>query len=392
MTDRPTTADPVAPRRRWKTLALFAGGIAAGLLVAEVVLSLIDRPRFYQPHTFPPQFKPVGDPDAEGWLRHVNMPSDRIRFIYDGDPRGYFGPGNAVEHATNSLGFRDDEFPLLVGADGSITAVERKSPGEFRVVFLGDSVTFGEGVRREDTFVERTRELLDRGLASGNLQVETFNFGVGGHNASDAAWVLDQFALKLAPDLVVLVIGPNDAEEPLLRGDAASRTVIRQPRSIEPLLDRLSQPPDRWYYRPRLTRLAWQFVAARERADATISYYRSICREDEPGWQRCRDALARVRERCRERGIPLRIVIVPILLRLDDYPLAEIHQRLKPPGVHPVVVIDLLPHLAHLGAADLVVHPSDPHPNERVHSIAARVLSRNVIDSLRHDELKPPGE
>ena len=76
-----TTVPGDAPRwkRRVTTVAI---SLAVAVVITETALWLGDWPRFPQPHTFPPQFMLVGTPDAEGWIRHVNKPSEKIRFRY----------------------------------------------------------------------------------------------------------------------------------------------------------------------------------------------------------------------------------------------------------------------------------------------------------------------
>ena len=86
-------------RLLFATLVLFLGA-------AEAVLWLLGLPEKHRPHSHPPQFWAFPDTD----YLYLNLPSSRIRFVYDGDPRGYFGPGKQVDHHTNSLGFRGGEF------------------------------------------------------------------------------------------------------------------------------------------------------------------------------------------------------------------------------------------------------------------------------------------
>ena len=206
MTDLPgqITIDSPTPRR-WRTrLGLGLGGLIVGLLMAEILLWSSDWPDFPQPHSFPPQFMLVGRPDEQGWVHHVNKPSETIRFVYDGNPRGYFGSNNEIDHLTNSLGFRGDEFPLQEKADGSIEAVSKKPAGTIRLVFLGDSVTFGEGVKRQDTYVEQAAMRLRNTWGPEGRQVEAYNLGVGGHNSRDALWTWQRYGRHLEPDAIVL--------------------------------------------------------------------------------------------------------------------------------------------------------------------------------------------
>ena len=209
MNDLPEPITTGRPGRgRWRTrLGLGLGGLAIGLLMAEVILWSSDLPQFPQPHSFPPQFMLVGRPDEQGWVHHVNKPSETIRFVYDGNPRGYFGSDNEVDHVTNSLGFRGDEFPLREKADGSIEAVSEKPAETVRIVFLGDSVTFGEGVKQKDTFVEQAAARLRETWEPEGRRLEVYNLGVGGHNTGDAAWTWQRYGHQLEPDVIVLEMG-----------------------------------------------------------------------------------------------------------------------------------------------------------------------------------------
>src|SRR5262245_9955658 len=72
----------------------------------------------------------------------------KLRYRYLGGRWGYFDDQHSVTVAFNSLGFRDDEFPV------------EKQPGELRVLALGDSFTHGQGVQARDSWPE----VLERGL------------------------------------------------------------------------------------------------------------------------------------------------------------------------------------------------------------------------------------
>jgi hypothetical protein len=74
-------------------------------------------------------------------------------------------------------------------------------------------------------------------------------------------------------------------------------------------------------------------------------------------------------------------VLFPILHRLDDrYPFRGIHeslqQEIESTGA---LFVDLLPELVGKDESELWVHPTDHHPNEIVHKIAARKLAEALI-------------
>lgn len=353
-----------AARRPWarRALALVAGLLLA-VVVAELGLRLAGLPRFYLAHSSPPQFSSLGL--ADDVLMYRNKESTLIRFVYDGDPRGYFGPTARVDHFTNALGFRGSEF-------------RTKAEGALRLAFLGDSFTFGEGVRYGDTTVDVTRRLLDEALG-GARDVETLNFGVGGHNSVQARYVLEAFALPLEPDVVVLGYVLNDAEAPLLKWNANQERIVRRAIAAEEVS--APTPPEGLLYRSAIARLVWKTRQGGARTEATIAAYRGLYVDDAAWWARNRAALSDLVGTCRERGIACYVLGWPVLLRLDEsYPFRDLHD-----AVGAVVEdaggtwVDLEPVLRGRSAASLWVHPTDHHPNEVAHALAAEALVERLV-------------
>lgn len=383
MNSETTTPDPeMSPsaRPRKHRLAMTAGGLFVAVLLGECLLWLVDQPRFSKPHTFPPQFKLIPPPDDEGWIRHVNKPAETIRFRYERDPRDYFGADRTVEHVTNSLGFRGGEFPLAEQADGRIQPAGEKPAGTIRIVFLGDSITFGEGVHDNDTFVERVAGKLGPELAASGRRLEVYNLGVGGHNASDAVWTWQRYAVHLDPDLVVYTFTLNDAEERLFRIDANGEEPGRVPRSIERHRNRLSRSPDGWPFRSRLVRGAWSLWAANQLDTATAAYYRATFSETTRGWKSCAasiDALQQIEP-------PLLVAVFPLLFDLANHPFRAIHERIAA-RCGRATVADLWEPLARRAAGEtrrLWVDPADQHPNEIAHATVARQIAEAIRPML----------
>ncbi len=102
--------------------------------------------------------------------------------------------------STNSFGFRGPEWPRL------------KPPNTTRIALVGDSHTFGFGVDAARTWGELLRGRLQARLGR---NVEVLNFGVNGYNSRQQAAVLEELALPLAPDLVIIQVSSNDHEAAL---------------------------------------------------------------------------------------------------------------------------------------------------------------------------------
>ena len=98
----------------------------------------------------------------------------------------------------NSLGWRDREIPI------------QKQEGTFRIVVVGDSITFGWGVELEETYVKQLEAILR--LKTPDKNYEIINMGIEGIGLYDALQILKRYGLKFRPDLVLLGFYLNDAK------------------------------------------------------------------------------------------------------------------------------------------------------------------------------------
>lgn len=80
-----------------------------------------------------------------------------------------------------------------------------KDPETLRIMIVGDSLTYGEGIAEEWTF----SRLLERTLQKSH-RVEVINLGHRGFQSEDILGVLYQFLPQVDPDLVVYAVCLND--------------------------------------------------------------------------------------------------------------------------------------------------------------------------------------
>jgi len=106
--------------------------------------------------------------------------------------------GLKVRLRANALGFRSADLP------------RKKAPGVFRIVFLGDSTTFGWGVEAEERFSER---LVARLNARGDgRRYEAINLGIPGYTSWHGRKAFEYFGLPWSPDMVIMSFGANDGK------------------------------------------------------------------------------------------------------------------------------------------------------------------------------------
>ena len=163
-------------------LGLLALGLAAALLLAEGVLRVTGlAPEVAYVEKW--RMRLSGNPKI-GFEPIPNLDSTdaSIQFF------GYRG-------LSNSLGFRDREHPV------------EKPPGRKRIVVLGDSLTAGLWVEKdEDVFPA----VLERNLAAAGRAIDVLNFGVLGYNTQQEVETLREKGLRYGPELVVLAYCLND--------------------------------------------------------------------------------------------------------------------------------------------------------------------------------------
>ena len=352
-----------------KRLLLAGCGMVLAVIAAEVALRALGLPRTYLRHSEPEQFLFVGAGTTNAF--YVNRPSSRIRFVYDGNPRGYFGLENEIDHEVNGAGFR------------ALTEYKVDKPEHtLRVAFLGDSFTFGEGVRFQDTYPEAAAAALRQAAGAGRVLFECPNFGVGGYNTAQELQLLRQIVLPLQPDAVVLGVTLSDAEPPLFTVDPRDGQPVRRPQEAAavPEGEDAAQPPN-LLFGSRVARAVWLGAHRRETARRTIAYYRALYGQGSPGWQTNREAMRQFVATCGDQGIPCVVILFPVLLDLGDrYPFQKIHDAIAAnlTGL-PVAFVDLLPLLRGRNAAALWVHPTDQHPNEIVHGIAGKAAAAALM-------------
>jgi hypothetical protein len=141
---------------------------------------------------------------VEAWVRWRWDPTKGSPGFFEADPMrrqrlaaNYTGWFAGVPVHVNSLGFRDSrDYALL------------KGPTTFRILVLGDSVTFGHGSVSEHTYPF----LLEQRLKSWRPDVDwqVWNLGVPGYNTSQELAHLLQVGPAYMPDLVIIGFFEND--------------------------------------------------------------------------------------------------------------------------------------------------------------------------------------
>ncbi len=286
----------------------------------------------------------------------VYQPNTAFSSVYDpvGEDRGYLKPDGRVSYRINEHGFRGG--PLSVD----------KQAGTFRVVCLGDSITFGEGVREEDTYPARLEKLLAASMPGRAVQV--VNAGVQGYGTREEVALYFARCTKLKPDVVTLGFFLNDVTdfgETIRQNDERTRDLSRSG------LGKVSK--------------IWEMIERRHRATELQEQYFETTRRSFNGenWQVAKQLLAMMEQQSKQDGFRFVVVLFPILWGLDGvYPFEDLHARVaaacQEAGCD---FFDLLPVYRGRRPESLWVHATDQHPNEIAHALAAERIAAVLTNS-----------
>lgn len=104
-----------------------------------------------------------------------------------------------VVYQINSLGLRDTQIS------------QEKPPNTIRLLFLGDSFTYGTGVNLERSFVKKVESNLNENFTSQNFQA--INTGVSAYTTINEYLYLKTKGINLSPDIVLVALNMTDFVE-----------------------------------------------------------------------------------------------------------------------------------------------------------------------------------
>ena len=160
---------------KWKESSLLLASVCLSVVLGEVMLHVIDHP--------------WSQPVLKTWLEPAELLGFRL-------PSNFEGRGIVDEYIkTNSQGLRDVEH------EG------KKEGGTFRILGLGDSFTFGWGIKLEESFLKQLEKRLIQEMGR---PVETINAGVPGYGLNQYYLYLKHIGIKYQPDVVVLSYFADD--------------------------------------------------------------------------------------------------------------------------------------------------------------------------------------
>lgn len=238
----------------------------------------------------------------------------------------------STQWETNRLGLRDKEYP------------KTKSENTLRIALLGDSITCGWGVLREERFEDLWEESLKNSLKASGQDVEIWNFAIPGYSPGQRWKHFEILAKDLEFDLVVYQATTSD---PGWDSRRMSHFLTKGIGADDPL------------YADTLKAAGFVASASRtENRDALLPW----------SWTIVQGVYRRIVQGCHERGIPVAFVLIPkVGANLTRTEIRALLSKAQTAGFD--FVTDITSAYQGLDSGKLEVAPGDYHPNPFGHKI-----------------------
>lgn len=248
----------------------------------------------------------------------------------------------------NSDGLRDRDYPV-------------SKDGKYRIIFLGDSLTFGWGVEQKDSFADILENEMNK-----YYPAEIINFGAGNYNTEQEVNLFLEKGLKYNPDKVVVFYFINDAE-------------------VTPAKSRL------WFLGySELISFYWSrihiFMNKYFPSESYKDYYSDLYKEGQKGWINTQRAFLQLKDICAEKNIALQVVLLPELHDVDNKVFKkeynEVSAFLKDNSISSLNLATLF--AGNDNPIGLWVSYDDAHPNK----IAHRAIADGTLQFIMKKDVK----
>lgn len=276
------------------------------------------------------------------------------------DNRSYFAlRWKRANVQLNALGYREREIDAT------------NASGAYRVAFIGDSFTFGQGIATH----ERMTNLLERELRARGRNIEVLNFGNAGDNTADQIVALRKLLPHVRPNFVVLQWFVNDVELPAssssarpANGPSGSPSLVNEVKSGMRHISAL-------YF---LAAEVWH-AALTEMGRGYLEDMRQRFGDpSSPASLRAEAALAEFVRTSRDAGVPVGFVLIPHLGMSEETgsPFDFLHDRVAAfCDREEIPLVDLRkafnPYLRGSRYAELWVNRFDSHMGPLANRLAA---------------------
>jgi hypothetical protein len=242
---------------------------------------------------------------------------------------------------------------------------EKKKEGEFRILALGDSYTWGDGVSDKTKLWPEVLEKDLRGIYKRN-NINVINMGICGFTTVNEFELFKKVEHTVEPDLVIIEYLIND---------------------VLPSGPNLTSVGEEWLSKSnRLNLIPNKKIHALQRNMADSLGWPDLYSDDFPGWIACKKAMSGFGYWSSLTKVKVVLALFPVFCNgrwsVQTYPNENLYDKAyraaESSGLNAMY---LLP--AYIAKdknfKEWTVSPTDAHPNEEAHAIAAEAIGDFIV-------------
>jgi lysophospholipase L1-like esterase len=274
-------------------------------------------------------------------------------------------PGQKIPVRINNLGFRGED-------------VSNNKPADtYRIAVLGDSISFGRNLERENIFPVILEESMN---SSGKYdhRVEVVNASLSGRDTWEELAILEHLVLPLNPDLVVLEICLNDhihfpPPDKNVKVGMYGDLAWWQYSSLLSFLDKRVKG-FREYHLKVVKKLGLYHPTGNDFMRHFYINPRNMLKIDSH-WREWSKALMAVRDLSRSNGAEVMFLLFPLRYEIKRGFEETSHQIVEFTDASGIPLLDMIGFFEEVGPS---IYDDSIHPNAWGHHVVARELERFI--------------
>ncbi len=307
-------------------------------------------------------------------------------FIAD-DERGYkFQPGyhgffteypyKEIPISINSAGLRDIEHDL------------NAATGTYRILGLGDSVTFGAGVAVENTYLSQLENLLKdssfNSSSNGSSTIEIIKTGINGYEFDQYSDFYFGEGYTYKPNLVlvglvlndIVPITPDKVEQ--MKANKGGYASAPKKNFVAKLKGLVKNACRTCLIASRVIKIS---PVAQNRAASNLAYTEAVLTQWETEWDRLRESMLRLQQEIEKNGAEMVLVVFPYTEQFKtthDLPKMPQEKVIALGAESGFKVIDLTPLLDTPDFEQYYLQGDNVHPNIAGHKLIAEKIREEL--------------